>query len=345
MTDRDLFTQTASRDIESAQYKSYQQALGLVFVGLETIAATASLIQPQTALADRNQDPTATPDSPTGTPRPSPTPTRTPTKTPEATSSPTPTHEATAIPTAETEPKDAQIIRNGPRGTKILAITIDDGGNSSVATAISIIKSEKIKVTFCPIGNTLSNKDQQALMKEAFATGLVQFCNHTDNHNMNLLNGTSDEEVAQHIKKADDQLSTALGFQYKTEFVRPPGGAGGYGEGNPKLKRVAGQLGKDILMWDGEMISYLKGKPYSVENVKKHIMNLAEQYEGGNIILLHFNAVDMAALKEAIPELKAQGFTFGFVDDLFNPPSTTDTQPLQDIVLNKADNQSLKVAK
>jgi len=220
--------------------------------------------------------------------------------------------------------KPAEVLRHIPDenispGVKPIAITIDDGGNSWVNEAINISKEFGIPLTFCPTGDTLNNPTQQKYIKDAVATGRIELCNHTYNHDMGFLNGT-DAQIKERIIKDENAVHQALGDQdYKMRYFRPPGGAGvENGQGNSRLKRILGEMGyENILMWDTELLwtfdeGNMKGVPYTVNNVANYL--LGEIRSGHNLILLHFKAVDIQALRQIVPILQQEGYIFTFAD-------------------------------
>jgi len=226
--------------------------------------------------------------------------------------------------TPETTPsKPAEVLRHIPDenispGVKPIAITIDDGGNSWVNEAINISEEFGIPLTFCPIGRTLNDPTQQEYIKDAVATGRIEICNHTDNHNMGFLNGT-DAQIRERIVNDEKAVRQALGNpNYKMRYFRPPGGAGGYGQGDERLKRILGEMGyENVLMWDTELVyafskGEMQGRPYTVDNVANYL--LGEIRSGRNLVLLHFSAVDIQALRQIVPILQQEGYTFTFAD-------------------------------
>ncbi|MER3407214.1 MAG: hypothetical protein C4278_02240, partial [Patescibacteria group bacterium] len=104
-------------------------------------------------------------------------------------------------------------------------------------------------------------------------------------------------------------------------YFRPPGGAGGYRGRNQTLLSVLSKNEyKYLCMWDVEFIytTRVNNLPYDVKTLTQIVLNGVRGTQGGNLVLAHFNPVDSQAIKEAILQLKNEGYKFVFPEDLFD---------------------------
>jgi hypothetical protein len=71
-------------------------------------------------------------------------------------------------------------------------------------------------------------------------------------------------------------------------------------------------------MWNVEFIYAIRIKygDYSKENVLEILRNSIYPRQGGNLILFHFNRVDLEAFIEILPELIKNGYEFVFPEEL-----------------------------
>jgi hypothetical protein len=71
-------------------------------------------------------------------------------------------------------------------------------------------------------------------------------------------------------------------------------------------------------MWNVEFIYTIRTKygDYSKENVLKILRDNIYPRKGGNLILFHFNRVDLEAFIEILPELIKNGYEFVFPEEL-----------------------------
>jgi len=72
-------------------------------------------------------------------------------------------------------------------------------------------------------------------------------------------------------------------------------------------------------MWNVEFIYTIRTKfngDYNKRNVLEILRNSIYSREGGNLILFHFNRVDLEAFIEILPELIKNGYQFVFPEEL-----------------------------
>jgi len=250
-----------------------------------------------------------------------------PTKTPTATPSPTPTPSPTATPkTPETisstpETIKTKIIYRGKPGTKKIAITFDDSANPNfLRRLLEIAKKHNVKMVWFLIGRTVTEEVKQIII-EGVNSGFIRIGNHSFSHNISEFSKLN----PQYIEKEKNEWLTKfkeLGFEEEKLklYFRPPGGAGGYRGGDKNLLQVLSENGYQYLcMWDTEFIytirKYYEGK-YIKENVLDILRKRIYSTEGGNLVLFHFNNVDIEALEDILEKLKSDGYEFVFPEEL-----------------------------
>jgi peptidoglycan/xylan/chitin deacetylase (PgdA/CDA1 family) len=274
-------------------------------------------------------EPTLTPES---TPETIPTPEPTPTPTPEPTPTPTPTPEPTPTPapeqilvskppTPEIKKLKTQIIYRGQPGTKKVAFTIDDTSDFDLLKyLLDLATNKNIKMVWFLIGGTVDPHEAN-LIKEALNTGLIRIGNHSLSHNIaqfsNLELGYLREEIEGWLGR---MRSFNIPEKELLRYFRPPGGAGGYNGGDANLLELLSEIGYQYLcMWDVEFIYNIRtryGGNYTLENVLDILQKNIYGTEGGNLVLFHFNPVDLSALKIITDQLLKDGYHFVFPEEL-----------------------------
>jgi len=273
---------------------------------------------------------TPTPTStatPTLTPTPSqtPSPTTTATKTPTPTPTPKPTPTSTSTPTYNLTPSPekeftTKVIYRGPRGTKKVALTIDDTPNPKLLQRLlELCEQYDLKITIFAIGRTMSQESAK-IIQDGLNKGYFRLGNHSFSHNISEFSKMGIKYVEQEKNKWIETMKS-FGFseEHLKKYFRPPGGAGGYRGGDPRLLQVLSQNGYEYLvMWDVEFIYYTKTqeKPYTPENLTEIALGRIRSTQGGNIVLFHFNPTDVQALENIVINLKDEGYQFVFPDEL-----------------------------
>jgi peptidoglycan/xylan/chitin deacetylase (PgdA/CDA1 family) len=275
-------------------------------------------------------EPTLTPEStpekiPTLEPTPSPTPEPTPTPTPTPEPTPTPAPEQIFVskppPTPEIKKLKTQIIYRGQPGTKKVAFTIDDTSDFDLLKyLLDLATNKNIKMVWFLIGSTVDPHEAN-LIKEALNTGLIRIGNHSLSHNIAQF---SNLELSYLKEEIEGWLGRMRSFNIPEEellrYFRPPGGAGGYNGGDVNLLELLSEIGYQYLcMWDVEFIYNIRtryGGNYTLENVLDILQKNIYGTEGGNLVLFHFNSVDLSALKIITDQLLKDNYQFVFPEEL-----------------------------
>ncbi|WP_438291065.1 polysaccharide deacetylase family protein [Streptomyces sp. HUAS TT7] len=186
-------------------------------------------------------------------------------------------------------------------GGKSVSITIDDGP-SPVWTPkmLAVLKQYDVKATFCMIGpQAKANPD---LVKQIVAAG-HRLCDHTVSHD-EAMNKKPVAYQSSEVLDAQKMIEDAAGGA-KVQYFRAPGGAF-----TPDNRHIAASHGMRPLGWNVDTKDWKQpGTATIVKTVKQELKN-------GPIVLFHDGggerAQTVAALKELLPWLAEQGYTFSF---------------------------------
>lgn len=182
--------------------------------------------------------------------------------------------------------------------TKLIAITFDDGPSKTYSPQVlDILKEKHAKATFFLVGKWLNGGED--IVKREVAEG-HQIANHTYQHKR--MTQLSNEEIRDGIAKTDELLTKITG---QTNFmVRTPFGA--------RDARVAAATNAPIILWS---VDAACGKQVWSGQLVKNIVSKASD---GGIILLHDTTqANVNAVGPVIDKLRAQGYEFVTVQELF----------------------------
>lgn len=193
---------------------------------------------------------------------------------------------------------------------KVIALTFDDGPWSGTTEQIlDILKENGAHATFFQIGNQIA--DLADVEKRIYNEG-HQLATHTWDHaagsgqGVNITFMTSDEQLNE-IEKGFAAIEDTLGVSV-SRIMRAPGG-NYYGSVISTLQGVVtAEIGWDV---DTEDWS----RP-GVDAIVQAILSA----KSGNVVLMHDGGGDRSqtveALRQALPQLVAQGYKFVTVDEL-----------------------------
>lgn len=177
-----------------------------------------------------------------------------------------------------------------------VALTFDDGPGVYTPKLLDILKENDAKATFFVLGTMVEHYPE--ILKRTYEEG-HQIGNHSWNHK-DLKRLTADGVEFQ-VVKTNEKIKQVIG-QDPTVF-RPP-----YGSYNPSVAQI---INMPIILWD---IDPLDWKDKNANSVAQKIAKA----QRNSIILahdIHKSTVD--AIPMAIKELKAKGFHFVTIEDLF----------------------------
>lgn len=188
---------------------------------------------------------------------------------------------------------------------KVVALTFDDGPNTTTTREVlEVLKKHGVVASFFLVGNNI-NDETAEVVKYAYDLG-CEIDNHSKSHG--YMNEMSKEDCAAEYKYVDDKVFEITGEH--TKFFRPP------------------YLAISDQMWDYIDAPFIAGVGCDDWNPKvdteRRIAYIEKKAQNGGldgkIILLHDaqgNDQTVAAIDEIIPALKAEGYRFVTVSELF----------------------------
>ncbi|MEV7598609.1 polysaccharide deacetylase family protein [Kitasatospora sp. NPDC089797] len=194
-----------------------------------------------------------------------------------------------------------RVIGSTATGGRTVALTFDDGPGPATGQILDLLAQYHVKATFCEIGqNAAANP---ALVKRVLAGG-HRLCDHSVHHPQPFEKLPHDK-AAYEIGAARDMIVRAGGPGTRVDWFRAPGG--GFNADN---EHITAGLGMSSLGWSVDPRDWSRpGVPAIVATVQK-------QLKPGGVILMHDGGGDrsqtVAALKQLLPWLVAQGYTFDF---------------------------------
>jgi delta-lactam-biosynthetic de-N-acetylase len=209
-------------------------------------------------------------------------------------------------------------IRGNPLADKCIALTFDDGPHPEYTPQIlDILEEYGVKATFFVVGENASQHPD--LVRRAIEAG-HEIGNHTWSHKG--MKSLSEKQISDEITKTHDFLKST--FDYSPVLFRPPGG----GEYGNALKKTE-EMGYKYVLWSWHT-DPKDWKSPSAESITKAVLGTVE---GGDIVLLHDYVSGVsstpAALRQIIPSLLEQGYSFVTVSELLSQPSKLPTRQEQ----------------
>lgn len=194
------------------------------------------------------------------------------------------------------------IIWDGPRQHKQVALTFDDGPTPRVTDQILfLLKRYRAKATFFCIGAKVERYPD--LARQITDEG-YEIANHSFDHKM--FHTLTTKKILQELTRTQEIIYRIT--HKKAALFRPPGGS--YNEKIVEAAKKA-QLQLVLWSWDQDTRDWRRPRPAKiVHHVLNHVSN-------GDIILFHDshrNTVE--ALKKLLPLLQKQGYQFVTVSEL-----------------------------
>jgi peptidoglycan/xylan/chitin deacetylase (PgdA/CDA1 family) len=194
-----------------------------------------------------------------------------------------------------------EIVHASDKGAHAVNITIDDGPDPTwTPQVLQVLKEYGVKATFCMIGPEAEAHPD--LVKAVVAAG-HRLCDHTVSHDTTM-DKKSESYQSQEILNAANMITKASGG-VRPLYYRAPGGAF-----TPYSRHLAASQGMRPLGWNVDSKDFeLPGTDAIIATVKSELPN-------GPTVLFHDAGGDrsqtVAALREILPWLKQQGYSFGF---------------------------------
>jgi peptidoglycan/xylan/chitin deacetylase (PgdA/CDA1 family) len=186
-----------------------------------------------------------------------------------------------------------------PDSNKMVALTFDDGPSEYTDRLLNILNDCDAKATFCVVGSKISAN--QNILQKALLQG-CEIISHTWSHPD--LTRLTETEVKQELLDTNIALYETLGITSK--MFRPP-----FGETSPNVISAAKELDSAIILWS---ISTLDWHTQSTDATYDSIIS---NVHNGAIILCHDTVEStIDAIEQAIPALKAKGYTLVTISEL-----------------------------
>ncbi|MBB4716906.1 polysaccharide deacetylase family protein [Streptomyces luteogriseus] len=198
-------------------------------------------------------------------------------------------------------PVPAGIVHASDAGARGVNITIDDGPDPAwTPEVLRVLRDNGVKATFCMVGTQA--RAHPDLVKAVVAAG-HRLCDHTVSHDVTM-DRKSEAYQSKQILDAERMITKASGG-VRPLYYRAPGGAF-----TPYSRQLAASHGMRPLGWNIDSKDFERpGTAAMVATVKNEISN-------GPTLLFHDAGGDrsqtVAALREVLPWLKEQGYSFGF---------------------------------
>lgn len=199
------------------------------------------------------------------------------------------------------KPVEATIVHASEAGKRGINITIDDGPDPKWTPVIlDLLREHEVKATFCMVGGQAEAHPD--LVKKVVAAG-HRLCDHSVSHNT-AMDKQSEAYQTKQILDAERMITKASGG-VRPMYYRAPGGAF-----TPHSRKLAASRGMRPLGWNVDTKDFeLPGTDAIVATVERELPN-------GPTLLFHDAGGDrtqtVEALRRLLPQLKEQGYTFGF---------------------------------
>lgn len=158
----------------------------------------------------------------------------------------------------------------GPRGSKQLAFTYDDGPNDPhTLRLLEVLAKHSVQATFFMIGRYVQQRPD--IVRDVVKAGHI-VGNHTFSHPLLIFKSAG--EIRSELATCKSALRDAIGEH--SNLFRPP-----FGGRRPAVFRIARQLGLEPVMWN---ITSYDWNAKSAEQIERMV---SQHVRGGNVILLH----------------------------------------------------------
>ena len=189
--------------------------------------------------------------------------------------------------------------------TKLIALTFDDGPCKDTERLLKALRDRNVKVTFFMLGTRAYNYPE--IVKKAYEDG-HQIANHSNGHPM--LTKLKDEQIKDQISYAENHLSNAVGGPLNCVF-RPP-----YGDVN---QRVLDLVGVPAILWSVDSNDWR----WTNDALKTTNQIVSRAFDGAIILVHDIHTWSVTGAISAIDKLKAQGYEFVTVSELFRRRGAT----------------------
>ena len=250
--------------------------------------------------------PTASPGPSPSAPAPSaPTPSADPTLPPASPVAPWPAPVVTPSPAKPSStPPPVKIPAPGKkvdcRKLKCVALTFDDGPTAGTTQLLDLLKKEKIPATFFVVGEMANAHPQivSRMAKEGHVVG-----NHSYDHPK--FTSMAADKIRSQIERTNAIIKKSTKKQ--PTLLRPP-----FGASNSTVHGIERDLGMAQVLWSVDPLDW---KDRDAKTIADRVI---KGVKPGSIVLSHdIYETTREAYKTIIPALRAKGYTFVTVPQLF----------------------------
>jgi peptidoglycan/xylan/chitin deacetylase (PgdA/CDA1 family) len=209
------------------------------------------------------------------------------------------------------------IVYQGPNTRPLVALSIDDlwgAANAlNVNAVMDILAAKHVKgITFFPTGGALEQHHAEGYdwIWQRVARSNSEIGNHTYTHT--ALTSLNNSQIRYELQHTQDLLNIDLGvgFRYQMHLMRPPGGNGGYGGGDPRILPVVNSMGLSMIMWSIE--THGSGPVH-----RAYVSWILSHAHPGSIVLMHFSQITPSEIAAVIDGLRSRGLEPTTVTSLF----------------------------
>jgi peptidoglycan/xylan/chitin deacetylase (PgdA/CDA1 family) len=204
-------------------------------------------------------------------------------------------------------------VNHGPRSSRRIALTFDDGPNTpSSERLLDALGELDVKVTFFCVGVNIRQCPE--VVRRAHAAG-----HDIGSHSMQHRRASAFKTNAEHIEDAEREIESVI--QQRPALYRPPWGWLTPWEGRRLAARGYQTIGWDVSTPDWEM---------PTPSGKSMADLVCEDARPGSIVLFHdgrafqarWEATEtIAAIRDLVPRLRADGYQFCTVSELLGVPA------------------------
>ncbi len=188
---------------------------------------------------------------------------------------------------------------------KVIYLTFDAGyENGNIKKILDVLKEENVVGAFFVLGHLIEKETR--LIEQMFEDGHL-VCNHSFSHKPMI--GITEEEFRQELCRLENACVEKTGKSISC-FYRPP-----EGRFDEDTLINAQKMGYKTVFWSFAYDDWDNGRQMSAEKAKKKIL---ENVHNGEIMLLHpTSSTNAEILGDIIKELKAQGYRFGSLEEIY----------------------------
>ncbi len=189
-------------------------------------------------------------------------------------------------------------------GKKIIYLTFDAGyENGNTEKILDVLNEENVPAAFFLLDNIiLKNTD---LVKRMADEGHL-VCNHTKNHKD--LSNSDKSEICRNLTALEKIYEEKTGREMSKYFRFPEG------KYNIESLKCVSELGYKTIFWSFAYDDWDNNRQL---NAKKAMKKILDNTHNGAVMLFHPTSDTNAAIfSDLIKEWKAQGYTFGTLDEL-----------------------------